>query len=207
VRKGNSRLKKNIGGGALYDMGVYCINAARYLFRAEPLEAFAWNIGSTDKRFQEVPEMTSGLLKFPKGRVASFTSSFGAADRSVFEVIGTEGVLKMDPAFEMTEALKAEITIDGRTTKKVFKKRDQFAPELVYFSNCILDNKEPEPSGQEGLADVRVIRALLESAETNRPVAIPQEKIGRRPDSSQEISKEAVAAPPRLVKAASPGAA
>jgi predicted dehydrogenase len=206
VKKDNSRLKKNNGGGALYDMGVYCINAARYLFRAEPLEVFAWNIKSTDKRFKEVPETTSGLLQFSNGRVASFTSSFGAADRSVFEVIGTKGILKMDPAFEMAEALKAEITIDCRMTKKVFKKRDQFAPELVYFSHCILNNKEPEPSGQEGLADVRVIRALLESAETNRPVSIPQEKVGRRPDLSQEISKEAVATPLRLVKAASPGA-
>ena len=109
-------------------MGVYCINAARYLFRAEPLEVFAWNFESTDNRFKEVPEMTSGLLKFPKGRVASFTTSFGASDCSVFQVIGTKGVLKMDPAFEMTEALKAEITINGHTTKKVFNKRDQFAP-------------------------------------------------------------------------------
>src|ERR1700723_215132 len=167
VKAGNSRLKKNVGGGAIYDMGVYCINAARYLFRAEPNEVFGWSLNSGDKRFQEVPEMTSALLKFPDDRIASFATSFGATDRSVFEVIGTQGVVKMDPAYEMAEDLKGEVTIDGHTTKKVFKKRDQFAPELVYFSDCILNNKQPEPSGQEGLADVRVIRALLESAETN----------------------------------------
>ena len=150
--------------------------------------------------------MTSGLLKLPKNRIASFTTSFGAADRSVFEVIGTKGVLKMDPAYEMVDDLKAEVTIGGRTTRKVFKRRDQFAAELVYFSDCVLNNKQPEPSGREGLADVRIIRALLESAETNRPVAVQQVTVGRRPDTSQEISKEPVATRPDLVKAAAPGA-
>jgi predicted dehydrogenase len=206
VKAGNSRLKKNVGGGAIYDMGVYCINAARYLFRAEPNEVFGWSSDSGDKRFQEVPEMTSALLKFPDDRIASFATSFGATDRSVFEVIGTEGVVKMDPAYEMAEDLKGEVTIDGHTTKKVFKKRDQFAPELVYFSDCILNDKEPAPSGQEGLADVRIIRAILEAAEIDRPVSLPQIKIDRRPDLGQEISKEAVAKAPELVRAAAPGA-
>jgi predicted dehydrogenase len=206
VKAGNSRLKKNVGGGAIYDMGVYCINAARYLFRAEPNEVFGWNLNSGDKRFQEVPEMTSALLKFPDDRIASFATSFGATDRSVFEVIGTEGVVKMDPAYEMAEDLKGEVTIGGRTTKKVLKKRDQFAPELVYFSDCILNDKEPAPSGQEGLADVRIIRAILEAAEIDRPVSLPQVKIDRRPDLGQEISKEAVAKAPELVRAAAPGA-
>ena len=160
VKSGNSRLQKHVGGGPIWDMGIYCINAARYLFRAEPQEVFAWNESSHDKRFKEVPEMTSALMRFPDNRIATFTTSFGAASRSVFEVVGTEGVLKMDPAYELAEALKAEITIDGRTTKKIFKKRDQFAPELIYFSDCILHNKQPEPSGREGLADVRIIQAL-----------------------------------------------
>jgi glucose-fructose oxidoreductase len=206
VKAGNSRLKADVGGGPLYDMGVYGINAARYLFRAEPEEVFGWNRSSSDKRFQEVPEMTSGLMRFPDNRIASFTCSFGAADRSVYEVVGTKGVLKMDPAYEMAEALKSEVIVDGRVQKKTYPKSDQFAPEFVYFSDCIINNKQPEPSGQEGLADVRVIRALLESAETNRPVSLPPTKIARRPDSSQEILKKAVAQPPQLVKAAAPGA-
>lgn len=206
VKAGNSRLKKDIGGGALYDMGIYCINAARYLFRAEPQEVFAWNMSSSDKRFTEVPEMTVGLMKFPNDCIASFTTSFGSADRSVFEVIGTKGVLKMDPAYEMSDDLKAQITIGGRTIHKVFKKRDQFAPELICFSDCILHNKQPEPSGREGLADIRIIQGLLESAETNQPVSLPEASIRRRPDMSQEISKEPVVPRPQLVRATSPGA-
>ena len=69
----------------------------------------------------------------------------------------------------------------------VGKKRDQFAPELVYFSDCILNDEEPAPSGREGLADVRIIRAILEAAEIDRPVSLPQAKIDRRPELGQEI--------------------
>lgn len=205
VKAGNSRLDREVAGGAIYDMGVYCINAARYLFRAEPEEVFAWNQSSKDERFAEVPEMTSAMMKFPGNRIAAFTCSFGATDRSEFEIVGTKGSLKMDPGYEMAEDLKLDLTVDGKTKRQVFKKRDQFAPELIYFSNCILLNKDPEPSGEEGLADVRVIQALLQSAETNRPVEIAKTKIERRPQAEQEISKEAVENPPKLVKAAAPG--
>lgn len=205
VKAGNSRLDREVAGGAIYDMGVYCINAARYLFRAEPEEVFAWNQSARDERFAEVPEMTSAMMKFPGNRIATFTCSFGATDRSEFEIVGTKGSLKMDPGYEMAEDLKLDLTVDGKTKKQVFKKRDQFAPELIYFSDCILSNKQPEPSGEEGLADVRVIQALLQSAETNRPVEIAKTKIERRPQAEQEISKEAVENPPKLVKAAAPG--
>jgi predicted dehydrogenase len=207
VKQGNSRLKKDVGGGAIYDMGIYCINAARYLFKAEPTEVFAWDSTKEgDARFEEVPEMINGLLKFPDNRIAHFATSFGATDRSTFEVIGTKGILRMDPAYEMAKALKSELIIGGRTTKRTFKKRDQFAAELAYFSDCILNNKDPEPSGQEGLADVRIIGALLESAESNRPISVSQTRILQRPDSDQQISKPPVSSPPSLVKASAPGA-
>ena len=204
---GNSRLDARVGGGPLYDMGVYCINAARYLFRAEPAEVFAWNLRpENDERFHEVPEMTCGLLQFPGDRVASFTSSFGAVDRSVYEVVGTKGAVKMDPAYDMAGDLKAEISIGGRTKKRVFKKRDQFAAELAYFSNCVLRDKQPEPSGREGLEDVRIVRALLQSAESGKPVSLSRVETDRRPEMSQEIAKAPVASPPKLVNAAPPAA-
>ncbi len=199
LKPGNSRLKKDVGGGAVYDMGVYCINAARYLFRDEPEEVFAWNFGRDSGRFREVPATTPGLLKFPGDRFASFTCSFGVADRSVFEVIGTKGVLKMDPAYEMAESLKSEIS------KKTFAKRDQFAAEIAYFSHCVLKDKEPEPSGRDGLADVRIIRALLKSAEDNRTVSLNRPAIARRPSIKQEIAMPALKRPPRLVNAQPPG--
>jgi predicted dehydrogenase len=205
VKPGNSRLQENVGGGAIYDMGIYCINAARYLFKAEPTEVFAWNLNSGDKRFKEVPEMTSALMRFPDERVAYFTSSFGAADRSVYEVVGTKGSLRMEPAYDMTGDFKTEITVGDRTARKVFKSRDQFAAELVYFSDCVINNKEPKPSGREGLADVRIIEAMRKSATTNRPVSIEPVHIQNRPDARMQIERPPLAKPAQLVKAAAPG--
>jgi len=90
VQAGNSRLKGDVGGGPLYDMGVYCINAARYLFKAEPEEVMAWNTGRDQYRFIEVPATTTAVLRFPDDRIASFTCSVGASDRSAFEVVGSK---------------------------------------------------------------------------------------------------------------------
>ncbi|MBV9887638.1 MAG: Gfo/Idh/MocA family oxidoreductase [Acidobacteria bacterium] len=203
VTEGNSRLDEELAGGPLYDIGVYCINAARNLFRAEPTEVFAFTASSNDKRFTEVPEMSSAVLRFPDNRLASFTCSFGAADRSIFEVVGTKAALKMDPAYEMIADLKSEMTVGERSTKAKFSKRDQFGPELVYFSDCVLSDKEPEPGGLEGLADVRVINALFESQNSGRPVKIAPVDIGKRPGMDQEIHKPPVPKP-QLFKAAAP---
>jgi glucose-fructose oxidoreductase len=206
VKQGNSRLKENVGGGPIYDLGFYCINAARYLFKAEPEEVMAWNAKGDDERFEEVPASTAAVMRFPGERLASFICSFGAADRSAFEIVGSKGIVKLDPAYEMAGAIKAELVVGGRTSRRTFKKRDQFAPELIYFSDCILKNREPEPGGREGLADVRIIQAILQSADTNRPVAVKQTDIAARPNLGQEIARPALSKVPRLVKADPPAA-
>lgn len=116
-----------------------------------------------------------------------------------------EGRTENGPSVRNGRGFKAGIDGKRESDETGFKKRDQFAPELVYFSDCVLKDKEPEPSGEEGLADARVIQAVLRSAETSRVVEIPQTKIERRPQPEQEISKEVVENPPKLVKAAAPG--
>jgi predicted dehydrogenase len=160
---------------------------------------------SGDNRFSEVQEMASALMRFPDDRLATFTASFGAADRSTFEVIGTKGVLKMDPAYEMVGDLKSEVIIGERIKKSIFPKRDQFAPELSYFSNCILKNREPEPGGLEGLADVRIVNALLESQKSGRAIKLQTLDVGKRPGVDQQIRKPPVAKP-ELVHAEAPSA-
>src|SRR6185295_17825210 len=79
VAPGNIRLRKETGRGPLYDVGVYCINAARYIFRDEPTEGFCYHTTGPDERFREVPEMSTVLLRFPGERVAYFTCSYGAS--------------------------------------------------------------------------------------------------------------------------------
>src|SRR5262249_8518582 len=145
------------GGGPLYDLGIYCINAARYLFRDEPEEAFASAVEGTDERFARSPEMMACQLRFPKGRLAEFTCSLGAADAGWYQLVGTKGLLRLDPAFEYAAPLELSVTVGDRTRKRRFGKRGQFAAELSHFSESILRGKEPGPSAREGLADVRVI--------------------------------------------------
>ena len=202
VRPDNIRLSRALGGGPVWDLGIYCINAARYLFRDEPEEVFAFAATGADPRFREVEESLSAILRFPQSRTASFTCSFGSADVSVYEIVGTKGSLRADPAYEYAEGLKFRVTIEGKSREHKFGKSDQFAPELLYFSDCILKGKEPEPSGKEGLADVRIIRALYRSAETGKPIKIAPTQREKRPTAQQEIRRPPVKKP-ELVRAKS----
>jgi glucose-fructose oxidoreductase len=106
----------------------------------------------SDRRFQEVDEMTTTILRFPPDRLASFTSSFGADPVSSYTLVGTKGSLRVEPGYEYQTEIKHYLTTKEKTKERVFPQRDQFAAELVYFSDCILNNGEPEPSGEEGLA-------------------------------------------------------
>ncbi len=204
VKEGNIRLNdESLGGGPVYDIGIYCINAARYLFRNEPEEVFAFSATSDKDRFNKADEMTTVTMKFPNSRLATFVCSFGAADTSNYRIIGTEGDLRVEPAYEYAEPLVHYLTTDGKTTKKTFKKRDQFAPELEYFSDCILSNRTPEPGGDEGLCDIRIIEAILESVKTRKPLSLEPIQKSHRPEPEQEIEKPAVDEP-ELVHAESP---
>ena len=203
VREGNIRLKRDLGGGTLYDIGIYCINAARYLFQDEPTEVFCRTVSGSDARFREVDEMATVVMMFPGQRFASFTCSFGAADVSAYEVLGTKGKLRVDPAYELSEGLTHHLTIGDKTRTRTFPKRDQFAPQLVYFSNCVLTGRDPEPSGLEGLIDVHIIRSLYRSADLGRPVELARLPDEPRPQPDQRITRPPVDEP-ELIHASEP---
>ena len=172
VREGDIRVQRKMGGGSLYDIGIYCINAARSLFHENPLEVSTFSVKGTDRRFREVDEMSGALLRFPEGKLASFICSFGAADVSSYELIGTKGRLQVDPAFEYVGPLTQRLTLNDRTRTKRFPAGDQFAAELIYFSDCIRNDKNPEPSGVEGLIDVQIIQALYRSSAQRKPIRL-----------------------------------
>ena len=199
VRRGDIRTKRAFGGGSLYDIGVYCINAARYLFRAEPTEVRALAVNSGVKALAEIDESTAAILRFEGDRVASFVTSFNAADVGEYRIVGTRGQVHVDPAYEYAEGLGYTLTIDGRTQRRTIGKRDQFAPELLHFSDCVLERRDPEPSGEEGLQDVRIVEALLRSAKTGRAVKLPPFRKPRRPTGRQRITRPGVRKP-ALVK-------
>jgi predicted dehydrogenase len=196
VQEGNIRLNDiSLGGGPLYDLGIYSINAARYLFQAEPEEVAAFRVQGSDPRFRECEETLTAMLRFPGDRLAEFVCSFGAADVSTYQLVATKGNLRVDPAFEHASDLVHHITVEGNTRKQRFKKRDQFGSVLLYFSDRVLKNEDPEPSGWEGLADVRVIQALHRSAETAKTVRLEPFQREERPSIEQEIERPAVPKP------------
>jgi glucose-fructose oxidoreductase len=202
VEPGNLRLRAG-EGGPLYDIGIYCVNAARYLFRAEPEAVLAIHARRDEPRFADVPEMTAATLHFPGDRLASFSCSFGAAHHGTYWIVGTEGSLRVDPAYSIGEDLVHHLTRNGRTRTQIFKAKDQFAAELLHFSDCLLEGREPEPSGQEGLADVRVLRAIERSAETGRRQKLAPFVRTKRPSPDQEISRP-LGRNPSLVHAEDP---
>jgi glucose-fructose oxidoreductase len=197
VRPHNIRTRRAMGGGTLYDLGIYCINAARYLFRAEPIEVSAFSAaGKKDSRFKEIDEMTGALLRFPEDRLALFVSSFGATDTASYRIVGTRGDLHVDQAYEYAFPMTHRLTVEGRTRTRRFPKRDQFAPELIYFSECVKSGRDPEPSGREGLADIRIIEALQRSAAAGKSVTIEPARAVRRPSVAQVITRPPVVKPP-----------
>ena len=199
VRRGDIRTKRAYGGGTLYDIGVYCINAARNLFRAEPTEVSAISINSGLASLEEIDETTAAVLRFGDDRLATFVTSFHAADVASYRIVGTKGDLHADPAYEYAEGLEYTLTREGRKTRKYVSKRDQFAPELVYFSDCILKDRQPEPSGEEGMQDVRIVQALYKSATSRKPISIPPMPREPRPTIRQRITRPGIRKP-ALVK-------
>lgn len=202
VSDDNIRLKPaQLGGGPLYDIGVYCINAARYCLGEDPQRVWATATRSGDRRFRNVDETVTATMRFEDERLASFTCSFGAADRSTYSITGTRGSITVDPAYEYAAGLAYELRIGGRERARKFGKSDQFAPQLLYFSDCVLNDREPEPAGEEGLADVRIIEGMLRSISNGRPVSLEMPQRKRRPTLRQEARRPAVRREPKLVNA------
>lgn len=196
VRDGNTRVQPRRGAGPLYDLGVYCVNAARYLFQAEPAEVLAIKLAGREPRFTSVDEAYAVTLRFPHERVAQFSCSYGAFDRAHYEVIGTEGVLALENAYDYRADMTMQVTSKHGTKTRTFEKRDQVAAEIEYFARCIRDDVEPEPSGWEGLADVRILQAIHQSARFGRAVPIEPIPRPRRPTLGQAIEIDAHPEPP-----------
>ena len=101
----------------------------------------AASINSGLKSLAEIDETTAATLRFGNERVATFITSFNAADVAAYRIVGTNGHLHVDPAYEYAEGLEYTVEINGKKKTKRAGKRDQFAPELLYFSDCICMNR------------------------------------------------------------------
>jgi predicted dehydrogenase len=127
---GNIRVTEDVdhGGGPVYDMGVYCINAARNLFRSEPSHVYAVSASNGEPRFHKVEEMASVIMQFPGERLAMFTASFGAADISRYTLVGTKGSLLAEPAYEYAQGINLQLTVGEKKSKRKFAKEINLPP-------------------------------------------------------------------------------
>jgi len=172
VAADNHRLKAEHWGGALQDIGVYCLNAARHVFGAEPTEAIAMSGRSADARFDEVDEVIAATLRFPGEAIATFTASFGAHDLDTYRVVGTEGEIDVWPGFHFLHQPRFRVRRGEEVREVAFEPVDHFGAQTAYFSDCIMTGTRPESDGEEGLADVRALLAIEEAARTGRPQTI-----------------------------------
>lgn len=184
------RLQRRLGGGTLYDLGVYCINTARSLFAAEPAQVMAMTVRSSRRYGGDVDESAVALIRFPDERLAHFHTSFGEERAATFTLLGEDGSIRLTNAYRYTEPMAMEITRDGEREAFAFERVDQFAGEIAYFSQCILENRQPEPSGLEGLQDVRITEAIYRSARDGRPVTLPRSApVDLPPSTAQEAHR------------------
>jgi predicted dehydrogenase len=165
------RLKKDLaGGGSLMDIGIYALNAARYLTGEEPTEINAMMYNAPgDPRFKEVEETINFQLRFPSGAMANCTSSYGYSPQSHYRVVGTKGWLEMDPA-TWYRGLRMKVHRGNVTEEKEIGERDHFAAEMDHMSQCVMENKEPLTPGEEGLRDIILMMAIYEAAKTGKTV-------------------------------------
>ncbi len=174
VKAPNIRLSAELAGGAVGDVGVYSINAARYVTREEPAEVFATAFRpSDDPRFREVDESVAFTLRFPSGILAHCDCSFGASESRTYQVHCDKGVIQMDPAFSY-RGLKLSVREgskedpEPKKTEVLLEAVDHFAAEMDHFSECIQKDKEPRTPGEEGLADMRVVEAIQASIKSGK---------------------------------------
>jgi predicted dehydrogenase len=160
------------GGGPLADIGIYCVNTARWLTGAEPLEASAYSWSTDPKRFIHSEESIAFQLKFPEGLFVQASASFGAAKASFLNVLGEKGWASLDPAFAYDERRHLFGQIEGRWFERRFRIIDEFALELDAFAKSIRRGRDPEPDGREGLRDVQVMQSIQQSARDGRWVRV-----------------------------------
>jgi glucose-fructose oxidoreductase len=168
------RLQRRLGGGSIYDLGVSSIHAARTLFGSEPAQVMAMTGRTSRRHGGDVDEGTVALIRFPDERLAQLHTSFGEEPTAILNVLGEDGWIRLHNAYLSDMPVTLEMMRRGQREELTFEPTDQFAAELSYFSTCIVQDRVPEPSGIEGLQDVRLVEAIYRSARDGRPVTLPR---------------------------------
>ncbi|MHC5849516.1 Gfo/Idh/MocA family protein [Nostoc sp.] len=176
------RLKRALaGGGSLPDVGIYCLNATRYLTGEEPI-AISAQIFSTpgDPRFKEVEENVTFQLRFPSGILGICSTSYGFHEARRFRVFGSDAWAQLDPGFsynglQMMISRKSPTNSMAENVSEVrIGEKNQFALEIDHMADCVIQNKQPHTPGEEGLQDQKLIALIYEAAQTGKTITLPR---------------------------------
>ncbi|WCT72230.1 Gfo/Idh/MocA family oxidoreductase [Sphingomonas naphthae] len=173
VAEENSRGHNGYWGGPVPDMGTYPLNAVRNLFGLEPTSVHAIGTKTAGRRFN-FHDTVAVTLQFPGDRLAQFTVSYATAPAERFTLVGTKATIDASPCFMFGPKIGisyVETTADGSETHS-FDPVEQFGNETQYFSDCILNDRQPEADAEEGWLDMRVLAAIERSLETGGVVTL-----------------------------------
>lgn len=168
------RLKKAMsGGGSLMDIGIYALNAARYMTGEEPVAVYAKETTDrSDPRFKEVEDMIEFQLEFPSGVIGSCMSMYSANQNHIL-LMGDKGRIDLEPG---TRYDGNKLWVGQDRGKQVDPPpgpgKTQWAGQLDHLSLCILNNKEPIVAGEEGLRDIRIVEVIYRSAREQKRIAL-----------------------------------
>lgn len=167
------RLKKDLaGGGSLMDIGIYSLQATRYITGEEPTEINAMTFSTPgDVRFKEVEETINFQLRFPSGVLANCTSSYGYAGQNRYRVVTERGWFELEPATSYT-GLRMRVHRGNVTEERVLPQRDHFALEMDHFSECVMKNSQPLTPGEDGLQDLKIMMGIYEAARSGKTIRL-----------------------------------
>ncbi|MDP9155925.1 MAG: Gfo/Idh/MocA family oxidoreductase [Pseudomonadota bacterium] len=170
---------KLAGGGSLPDIGLYCLNFARFVTGEEPVEVMAW-VWSTpgDVRFTEIEENVAWQMRFPSGVVGRFSAAYDAHESRHARLHFQTATVKLDPAFSYKgirlyvnhrSAAREDVEV---SEERVSEEKNQFGAEMDHMAECVLTGRTPGTPGEEGLQDQRIMEAIYRSAAENRPIML-----------------------------------
>jgi predicted dehydrogenase len=160
------------GGGSLMDIGVYSLNATRYLTGEEPVEVAAVeHTDRSDPRFRTVEDTINFMLRFPSGVIANCISAYSSAHNR-YRVVGSNGWVEVDPATPYS-GQQLRVRLRNQTQEREIREtKNQWAGQLDHMAECIRTGAQPIVDGQEGLKDVRIIEAIYRAAREGRTIKL-----------------------------------
>ena len=165
------------GGGALPDIGLYCLNGTRAYTGEEPVEVFAriWT-PADDDRFATVEDTVAFMLRFPSGTIAQCSTSYTAHESKDMRVRLGKAWLDVANAFAyrgQSLRIARRVGDEEAVDSPVIAAKNQFALEIDHFAECVMTGRRPRTPGEEGVQDHVVMEAIYESARTGQPVSLP----------------------------------